>query len=72
MLSNDTDIAQSYQENYFTVVKTEELDTNKIYFISKFDTEYAKFKGNTYFVAHNDKIMAYKAKGEIDNGRLTT
>lgn len=72
VLTDDTDIAQSYQENYFTVVKTAKLDVNKIYFLSRFDTEYAKFKGKKYFVAHNDKIMAYKAKGEIDNGRLTT
>jgi len=64
ILTNDTDIAQSYQENYFTIVKTEKLDANKIYFISRFDTEYTKFKGHTYFVTHNDKIMAYKRKGE--------
>jgi co-chaperonin GroES (HSP10) len=62
VLDSDTDIAQSYQENYFTVVKTNKLDKNKIYFISKFDTEYTKFKGNTYFVAKNDKVMAYKNK----------
>jgi len=71
VLTDDTDIAQSYQENYFKVVKTEKLDTDNIYFISRFDTEYAKFKGNKYFVVKNDKIMAYKAKGEKVNGRFT-
>ena len=71
VLTDDTDVAQSYQENYFKVVKTEKLDKNNVYFISRFDTEYAKFKGNTYFVAHNDKIMAYKAEGEKVNGRFT-
>jgi len=63
VLSNETEIAQSYQENFFKVLKSNKLNDG-IYVISRFDMEYIKFKGKTYFVTSNDKIMARKAEGE--------
>lgn len=70
VLSDDTDIAQSYQENVFEVVNSTTFSDDKIYYISKFDTEYIKFKSKKYYVTHNENVMAYKAKGE-SNGRIT-
>ena len=67
VLSDDADIAQSYQENLFELVKSNTLE-NGVYVISRFDTEYVKFKGATYFVVPNNKIMAKKVK-ENEDGR---
>lgn len=59
----DVEISQSYQDNIFELVVSKDIEPG-IYYISRFDTEYVKFKGKTYFVVNKDKIMAKKAKGE--------
>lgn len=65
VLSHDDDVAQTYTENFFQVVKSETLNTDDVYFISRFDTEYVRFRGQKYYVANNDKIMARVAKGDV-------
>ena len=62
-LADDVEVAKSYQENFFRVLQSNELNEG-IYVISRFDTEYIKFKGKTYYVAYNDKVMAKKAEGD--------
>ena len=64
----EMEISALYQENLFKLVKSSQLEDG-VYYISRFDTEYILFKGKKYYVVNNDKIMARKAKGDL-NGRI--
>lgn len=59
-----TEISQMHQENLFKAVKSNVFKEGSVYIISRFDTEYIKFKGKTYHVAKQDKVLARKVKGE--------
>lgn len=61
VLKKDDDIAQTYQENVFKLVQSNKY-CDGIYLISRFDTEYIKFKNKDYFVVKNDKVLAKKEK----------
>lgn len=67
---NELEISQLYQDNIFELVKSQTLEKG-VYYISRFDTEYIKFKGETYFVASLDKIMAKRPKEKI-NGKVSS
>jgi hypothetical protein len=54
----------------FKAVKSNIFKEGNIYIISRFDTEYIKFKGKTYHVTRKDKVLA--RKGEDKNGELSS
>lgn len=58
----DTEVSQTHQENVFKAVRTNVFNEGDVYIISRFDTEYIKFKGKTYYVAKQDKVLAKKEK----------
>ena len=64
VFNKDNDIAQTYQENVFKLVKSNELNDG-VYLMSRFDTEYIKFKNKDYFVIKNNKVMAKKEKETV-------
>jgi len=64
VFNRDNDIAQTYQENVFKLVKSNELNDG-VYLMSRFDTEYIKFKNKDYFVIKNNKVMAKKEKETV-------
>ena len=64
VFNKDNDIAQTYQENVFKLVKSNKLNDG-VYLMSRFDTEYIKFKNKDYFVIKNNKVMAKKEKETV-------
>ena len=64
VFNRDNDIAQTYQENVFKLVKSNKL-TDGVYLMSRFDTEYIMFKNKDYFVIKNNKVMAKKEKETV-------
>lgn len=67
----ETEISQTHQENMFKSVRSNVFNEGSVYIISRFDTEYIKFKGKTYHVARQEKVLAKKDKGEEINGKLS-
>lgn len=60
----EDDISENYVDHLFELVKSNTLEDG-IYYIERIYTERARFKGQTYFIANTNRVMAVQAKEEI-------